>query len=134
MADLEQIAGALVGIPYKHHGRDPREGLDCFGLFLAVMRGIGKAIPDYAYEENWARKGKNHFLENYWRHAERIEEAQAQAGDAVLMEHVPGVASHIGVMLNHGRMIHCTRVGVVIARLGDPAIRRRLEGFYRINA
>lgn len=132
MADLEQIAASLVGVPFAHHGRDQQTGLDCFGLFLIVMRALGKSIPDYCYEQDWARSGANLFIENYWRHAREVPEREALPGDAILFRHAPGIANHIAVLLEYGRFLHCSRAGVVIERLSDSAHRRRIEGFYRI--
>lgn len=134
MADLEQIAASLVGVPFAHHGRDPKTGLDCFGLFLLVMRAMGNEIPDYAYEQDWAKNGGNLFIENYWKHAKEVAEREAQPGDAILFRHVPGIANHVAILLQHGRFLHCSRAGVVIERLSDSAHRRRIEGFYRIIA
>jgi len=36
----------LVGVPYCHNGRDPRVGLDCFGLVLAIHARMGTPLPD----------------------------------------------------------------------------------------
>lgn len=44
---LARAAKALVGIPFRLHGRDPATGLDCVGLYTAAMDAIGRrvAIP-----------------------------------------------------------------------------------------
>jgi cell wall-associated NlpC family hydrolase len=34
---LAGAAESLVGAPFRLHGRDPRTGLDCIGLFAAAM-------------------------------------------------------------------------------------------------
>jgi len=49
--DLAQAALALVGTPFRLHGRDPVHGLDCVGLIEAALRecGIAAHLPfDYA--------------------------------------------------------------------------------------
>jgi len=54
--ELAQAAEALVGTPFRLHGRDPATGLDCVGL-LAASAGIElprgyrlrmRALPDLA--------------------------------------------------------------------------------------
>ncbi|MEP6867779.1 MAG: NlpC/P60 family protein [Novosphingobium sp.] len=40
-ADIAHAAEALVGCPFRLHGRDPQTGLDCIGLLQAVFRAIG---------------------------------------------------------------------------------------------
>lgn len=34
-------AKALVGVPFRLHGRDPKTGLDCIGVFDAALRACG---------------------------------------------------------------------------------------------
>ena len=38
-ADLAQAAQALVGSPFRLHGRDPATGLDCIGVLAAALGG-----------------------------------------------------------------------------------------------
>jgi cell wall-associated NlpC family hydrolase len=40
----------LIGIPYKARGRG-KDGLDCYGLFLELMRREGVILPDPAYTD-----------------------------------------------------------------------------------
>ena len=41
---LAHEAEALVGTPFRLHGRDPATGLDCIGLLGAAMAGAGMPI------------------------------------------------------------------------------------------
>ncbi|HVI99064.1 MAG TPA: peptidoglycan endopeptidase [Sphingomonas sp.] len=48
---VAEAAGALVGVRFRPHGRDPRFGLDCVGLAACALRAGGYAGPvpdDYA--------------------------------------------------------------------------------------
>ncbi|WP_246605042.1 C40 family peptidase [Aquisediminimonas sediminicola] len=38
---LVQAARAYVGVPFRPQGRDPALGLDCIGLVLVALRGVG---------------------------------------------------------------------------------------------
>jgi len=38
----------LVGVPYSLGGRDPRRGLDCFGVLLELYRRAGVELLDVA--------------------------------------------------------------------------------------
>jgi cell wall-associated NlpC family hydrolase len=40
---VAKAAEALVGCPFRLHGRDPQTGLDCIGLLQAVFRSLGIA-------------------------------------------------------------------------------------------
>lgn len=42
---LAQAAEALVGAPFRLHGRDPATGLDCLGLIAAALTAIGRPAP-----------------------------------------------------------------------------------------
>lgn len=42
--DLARAARALVGAPFRPHGRDPATGLDCLGVLVAAC-GAGMAVP-----------------------------------------------------------------------------------------
>lgn len=46
-AALAEAAEALVGVPFRLHGRDPAHGLDCIGLLGAALTTIGRpaALP-----------------------------------------------------------------------------------------
>lgn len=39
---LARAAEALVGAPYRLHGRDPRTGLDCVGVAAAALSACGR--------------------------------------------------------------------------------------------
>lgn len=41
---LAREAEALVGTPFRLHGRDPATGLDCLGLLAAAMARAGRTI------------------------------------------------------------------------------------------
>jgi cell wall-associated NlpC family hydrolase len=40
-AELARAARALVGTPFRLHGRDPQAGLDCVGVLEAAIRACG---------------------------------------------------------------------------------------------
>lgn len=41
---IASAAQALVGTPFRLHGRDPATGLDCVGLVGAALRGAGLRV------------------------------------------------------------------------------------------
>ncbi len=42
---LAAAAEALVGTPFRLHGRDPATGLDCIGVLAHALQAIGRAAP-----------------------------------------------------------------------------------------
>ncbi len=43
-AALAAAAAALVGTPWRLHGRDPTTGLDCIGLLGAALAAVGRPV------------------------------------------------------------------------------------------
>lgn len=41
---LSAAAPALVGVPFRMHGRDPATGLDCVGVVVAALARIGRSV------------------------------------------------------------------------------------------
>jgi hypothetical protein len=41
---LAAAALGLVGVPFRMHGRDPATGLDCVGVAVAALAGIGRQV------------------------------------------------------------------------------------------
>ena len=97
-------ARALVGSPFRLHGRDPATGLDCVGLVLACLQAAGRplAVP--------ATYGlRNSDIATLLALAEREDMAAGtppmQAGDILLVR--PGPAQHhLLVALGAASFVH----------------------------
>lgn len=125
------IVQKYIGIPYIHLGRNPDIGLDCWGLIKCIYKDAGYDIIDLEnYDQNWAKKGKNYFVENY--HCQFEEVSCPEIMDIVLLLNSKGVANHAGVYLNTGIFIHCCKQGVVKSSIREKRWRGRVEGFYRL--
>lgn len=121
----------FLAIPFKHEGRT-FEGADCFGfirLFYLHVRAI--AIPDVVehYAPDWAKKGKNYFLENYHRYFDKF--AVPEKYDLVFFYDKRGVVDHGGIVLGPGRFIHMCGDGVMQDSYNRPQWKKRIAGFYR---
>ncbi|WP_027367597.1 NlpC/P60 family protein [Desulfocurvibacter africanus] len=126
----------LAGIPFVDGGRDPAQGLDCWGLFRLAMQRFGHEVPDYALSafatqligETAARE-----LAAKWRRVERPE-----PGCAVCMAldpAAPGSVQHFGVYVGQGLFIHCLeKTGSILSHIGDKFWAGRIKGYYTWNA
>lgn len=132
---LPEIAAKYIGVPFKEHGRDIKDGLDCYGLVILLYKDLGYQLDDYQYKPDWFKEGYNLFLENYYKYAERIPENQALIpGDAILFRGFDKCPTHIGVYLGNGKFIHCLRkVGVVVSRLNQEPFESRIEGRFKLK-
>ena len=119
----------LVGVPYKDYGRS-KEGLDCYGLAIEVLRRAGKTLPDIFYDSALieSKLAIKSTLESSIPNTvlEKSEEA------AIVEILIVGQPSHCGVCLDNATFIHAMKqVGVVV----EPLYRynSRIKGFYRVN-
>lgn len=123
-----QIINKYLGWNHKHLGRE--EGyVDCWGLIIFIYRDLGIEVFDLGnYDERWAYKGDNYFIEYYY---EDWEWHTAPVFlDVVLFRNCKGIPAHAGVYLSQGRFIHSARgVGVVIGKMHK--YMSRFEGVYR---
>jgi len=128
----KDIINKYLGVPFKHMGRDPRTGLDCWGLIKCIYTDAGIDLFDLeSYEIHFALLGKNYFIENYSRQWARVESPQFM--DVVLFRTKGNVVNHAGLVLNESRFIHTgpSKLGVIVSRLGELSIFQRTAGFYR---
>ena len=123
----------LIGIPFVDGGRDPRIGLDCWGLVLEVFRRAGVTLPDYQIgchqTEAIGVAVEGERLKGRWRHWHAFD-APAPSVIAIRFNS-PLLVNHTGVYIGGGRFIHTRELtGVAIERVDAPSWRHRIEGFY----
>jgi cell wall-associated NlpC family hydrolase len=102
--DVARAASALLGTPFRLHGRDPASGLDCMGLVEAALARAGHParLPgDYAL--------KMRSIDRYAGAAERAGLVRGQgplaSGDVLLLRVGPG-QFHLGIMGGDGSLVH----------------------------
>jgi len=100
-----------IGIPYKHNGRKLEDGLDCWGLVLAIYKELDITIPvsdgTGEIDPYWYKKEPD----RYWRFLQQLGDPvnldQLQSMDIVYFALIDGtIISHAGVMLDQNRFIH----------------------------
>lgn len=103
-AELAAAAEALVGAPFRLHGRDPATGLDCVGVIAAAFSACRRPIPDprgYALRSiaitRWLGLAEGAGLADC--------NAPMAPGDIVLVR--PGPAQHhLVIAASGGRFVH----------------------------
>lgn len=65
----------LIGIPFLEFGRNPKTGLDCYGLAIEVERRYGKVLNDVALEKFDRQKVQQSLPKINVRKTGAIEEA-----------------------------------------------------------
>jgi cell wall-associated NlpC family hydrolase len=118
-AQIAAAAQSWVGVPFLHQGRN-RQGVDCAGLIVAVLREVGWFHPDFRDYPRYGRAPQVALREA----VERIGQPTATpAPGVVCLIRWPRerMASHIG-WLTGGTLVHA-----------NGQARRVVEHGYRGN-
>ena len=134
LKEEQAIVRKYLNVRYNLRGRDIKDGLDCYGLIIAVYKDLGFTLLDIEeeYNEDWAWQGRNHFIENY--HNQWVKVEWPRFLDVVLFKNSKGIANHGGIVLRADKFLHCSKVNVTVGRLSDDQWQRRIEGFYHLKA
>ena len=126
----QDIIKRYLGVPYQHQGRS-MQGLDCYGLIIAIYADLGIKLFDIEeeYTPEWSWQNKNYFLENAYKDWEEV--SKARLFDVVTFKNGKGVMNHAVVMLDGNRFINSCKAGTVVCRLSDQIWQKRFYGFYR---
>lgn len=117
----------LIGAPFVDGGRDPKTGLDCWGLVKEAFRRQGCEVPDYHISAIEAADIADTMKrqEDDW-----IRLDGPRAGCLVLLRLTPGLwANHVGIYIGDGRFLHAyLPTGVCVDRL--RRWQSRIVGYY----
>lgn len=114
----------LIGVPFRWKARGP-DHFDCYGLVEEIERRHGRSIPDVLSPTTF--ETINQLIDQMvplWTPCE-------QGPGAVVCIRIGRHVTHVGVVLPHGRMLHCWEKagGVCVERI--DVWQRRIVGAYR---
>lgn len=125
-----------VGIPFKDGGRNPAEGLDCWGLvhvYFLLERGI--FLEDYRISAFDSGRIDSQIKASGKGDWEKLLISELRESDVVtfrLDRDFPELTTHCGVYLGNGKFMHCMeKTGVVISRIDDIFFKARFSGGFR---
>lgn len=117
-AALAAAAEALIGCPFRLHGRDPQRGLDCVGLVASALAATGHIVSapaGYAM-----RRQEVGALAAIARGAGLVEvEGPVSDGDVLLVRCGPGQL-HLIVATSDGGFVHAHAGIGRVARTPGP--------------
>jgi cell wall-associated NlpC family hydrolase len=121
-AEIVVQALALLGVPYRWGGNDPRRGLDCSGLVRHVFKTV-VALDLPRRSEQMSRLGQ------------RVDRAELRAGDLVFFNTLGYPNSHVAVYVGEGRFVHAPgrNSQVRVDGLEDRYWRQRFNGARRLD-
>ena len=113
--NLLQTVRFFLNIPYLWGGKNAM-GMDCSGFTQTVMSLFGKTLKRNASEQ--AQQGR------------KISDvSKVQAGDLVFFDHEDGKISHVGIVIDGERVIHCSG-RVKVEKLDSNGIFSAEKGDY----
>lgn len=101
---------ALVGRPFRHHGRDPKFGLDCAGLLVATFAPLGVTLAEGP--RDYRAKPPEAYVTQCLAQNFRLIESPPAAGDIVHLRYKRDTeARHVGIIADAGELliIHAVR-------------------------
>jgi len=122
----------LIGIPFVTGGRDPKTGLDCWGLCREALQRFGDNVPDFPMACYDALQINMIVLaeEPRWRRLDVPEHGSVVC--FALDPMVPWLIQHLGVYLGGGRIIHTLeKRGSSLISMDHRFFRGKIRGFYR---
>jgi len=124
----------LLGTPFVNGGRNLEKGLDCWGLFMEVMRRFGHSIPDFKISCSDSTAIDHMFRMETGESQMWKPESGPAAGMAVVLSLDPymrGMVQHYGVCLDDKFFIHTlNKTGVIVTRFTHRYFGRKIAGYY----
>ena len=122
----------LIGIPFIDGGRDPKIGVDCWGLFILAMKEYGHDIPDYKVLAFDTQRIDEMVSSNIglWKKCEKPNKGLAVS--LSINPKYPNVTQHFGVCLSPYTFLHTRqKTGSVIERLDHIYWSNKITGFWQ---
>ena len=112
---LLQAVRFFLNVPYLWGGKNAL-GMDCSGFTQIVMSLFGKHLLRNASEQATQGRAISHL-------------SKAKAGDLVFFDHEDGKISHVGIVIDPERVIHCSG-RVKVEKLDTTGIYNTEQGGY----
>jgi lipoprotein Spr len=129
-ADIVAQARKALGVPFRHQGRSPRQGLDCVGLVLWSFHELGLTTFDHVHYAPLPADTAS-MDAALAAHLTPVPLQQVSPGDVLRFE-VAGLQLHLGLATEHG-VIHAAQVyGAVVEHRMDSKWQRRLIQAWRV--
>jgi cell wall-associated NlpC family hydrolase len=126
--DIIATARRLLGVPYRHLGRD-MHGVDCLGVLIWTARELGIDPPEYDYTRNPSASRMRRLL---GEHMHRIQITEAKPGD-ILHAAYRAMPQHLLILTTPTRVLHAdSESGRVVEHVFAGPWPGRIRGAYRV--
>ena len=127
---LASAVEALVGSPFRLHGRDPATGLDCIGVLVHAMKSIELPVvlPD-AYP---VRSSAAPAIAGFARDSGFAPATGDRVPGDVLFAQVGPVQYHLLIVASDGRCVHA-HAGLGRVVIGELPATWKVVGHWRLD-
>jgi cell wall-associated NlpC family hydrolase len=103
---------ARAKVPFQHRGMS-RNGCDCHGLIISIMREIGHLkkykLPQYKLDWSNCREEDNRFIKELSEFGHEVPNKEAGIGDVAVMKYGRHL-SHCGIIVETNSLfVHCLK-------------------------
>jgi hypothetical protein len=128
-AQIVDAARAMLGTPYVLHGRLPKVGVDCAGLFVcaAEEHGIRIKLPD-----DYGRVNRPDYVHHHLAKAMRVVTGGESAPGMVLVTRLGAALRHICLMEDENNCIEAVNDPGVMKVVRRPINWWRVDRTYAI--
>lgn len=135
--ELEEVINSLLGIPYKHNGRD-ENGLDCWGLVYLFFKKLAYKLPvddGKKIDENWYKLDPGRYYRELHKLGKEVGSYKRLIRfDIPYFNLYKSVITHSGVMINKKEFIHVLNGRKVeISSFNKRFWRRKYKGGIRLE-
>lgn len=90
-------ARSMLGVKWRHQGRNPMRGVDCAGLLVCAMGMVPRPVADV---DAYGREPYRSTLEGVLREGfgDPLPPSEMRVGDAVLLKFRSNEPSHVGIL------------------------------------
>ena len=120
----------LIGVPFVDGGRNPKVGLDCYGLVTEVFKRFAVNLPDYRIccEDTATINEEINKQRPRWI---KQDPTNLPVPCLVVIKFNTVFCNHTGVYIGNGKFIHTRqRIGVNVEDIDSIIWKRRIDGFY----
>ena len=123
-----------LGTPYRHLASRKGIGCDCIGQVRGVWRALygAEPAPIGVYLPDWAEAGAGEpLLDGLKRHFIETTGKEPLPGNVLAFRWRSGLCvKHVGILDQHGRLVHAYQGKAVVASAMVPQWRRRIAGVF----
>ncbi len=109
----------LIGVKFRDHGRNTRDGFDCYGLAIEVSKRYGHTLEDVWYKKSTSEQFNNKYEPILQRMGDCVKPVNKQEESNLVIFFEGGKAVHIGVIIDDDMFIHADKYGVRITKLSE---------------